>query len=307
MHENIERLRLEEGMEKETKTKIPVLVSFRTTFVFGFLFTSVLAIIVYLLLTYLFANMLIGSIGAVAICAYFGIEGLIEIPIAHKAVPLIFGERVSWFLLGEGKQWVPHFFMNAKVVDTRIHEKQVPLAKVLSKDNIPLSVSVSLAFRVNDPFLWTQVEEGEDLIGNLAERTVRWSASENAATELPSKTKDLSKELEKVLDEETAEWGIDITKAIVEGIDLPESIKQANEKKEVEKSEKDAETTELKHLSDRAKELKIDFPGLTDEQIFNIIQAERGKITRTVVDGTASGITKAAGLISRNNLKGGRG
>ncbi|MBI5004839.1 MAG: SPFH domain-containing protein [Candidatus Lloydbacteria bacterium] len=301
-----EKLEWKEDTEGITGVKTPISLSFRTTFVVGAIFLAILTTITYGASAQLFGNMLMGAISALAISAYFCIEGLIEIPIGHKGVPLIFGERVPSFLLGEGRHWIlPVLFMGVKIVDVRTQRKQIPVTKVLSKDEIPLEVTVSLAYRISDPFKFTQVEEAAELLEDLADRTIRWSFREKIAVELPLEAKNLSNLLEEELDKEASKWGLDITKAIVENIRLPESIEKANEQKEVEKSQKDSETIEAEHTLALAQKYKKEFPNLTDIEIFNLIQAERGKIKRSVIDGNASQVVKAAGVFG-DNLKGGK-
>lgn len=78
--------------------------------------------------------------------------------------------------------------------------------------------------------------------------------------------------------------GITILRFSVNEVKVEGEVAKAAELEEKERRERDADTMEIDNISDRAKKLKADHPDLTSEQVFRLIQVERGKATRTTID-----------------------
>tara|TARA_B100000745_G_scaffold89159_1_gene56017 strand:- start:25192 stop:26241 length:1050 start_codon:yes stop_codon:yes gene_type:complete len=104
---------------------------------------------------------------------------------------------------------------------------------------------------------------------------------------------------------ETAEsMGFEIERVLVDDFTLPRSIVEAAERERVEEAQRRAEETEIQAVISLVKMMKgvgegedLKLEGVSDKDILNVIQAERGKASRYVVDGSGDSLAKAASII----------
>jgi len=93
------------------------------------------------------------------------------------------------------------------------------------------------------------------------------------------------------------QWGFKIRKALVTDISIPEELVKANVDKQKEEAQKISEKTQNDTLLLLMKEMKKEFPELTDKEVLDAVQVDRKKATRHIIDGTADPVTKAGALI----------
>lgn len=69
--------------------------------------------------------------------------GLAPVEIQHTAVPLFFGRRIKWFILGEGWNWLlPRPIMDARIVDMR--ERVLRIGEKFGKDQVEDLVAATI-------------------------------------------------------------------------------------------------------------------------------------------------------------------
>lgn len=95
---------------------------------------------------------------------------------------------------------------------------------------------------------------------------------------------------------EAAKMGITIFSVRIDDVDSPESIRKAREAEAAEAAEAAKEKANAASLTNRMRELKNAFPGLSDAEVLNAIQAEKGSVKTIRVDGNAGDFTKGAAL-----------
>ena len=254
-----------------------------------------------------------------------GYQGIRKIKPVHTGVPLFFDAIVEWFLLPSGLFWIlPEPLMGFIDVSLKEQTKDLPLKKVLSLDNIEAEIDVQVQYIIEKPFVLVKVEEPEKALEGLVDRNVRWLANALHIEKLPgvkslfsqmlegkvslddlknhseTKSEQLGDDHPDDIREVARQWGYKIIKAMVTDIVIPEEIVDANIKKQTEKAERVSESTENQTLILLMRELKKEFPNLSDQEVANLVQTERGKVTRHIIDGTADSLTKAGSLAGGN-------
>lgn len=113
-------------------------------------------------------------------------------------------------------------------VDLRVVTMDIPTQDVISKDNVTVHVSAVLYFRVVDPErAIIQVEDFFTATGQFAQTTLRSVLGQHDLDEMLSERDKLNVDIQSILDERTAAWGIKVTNVEIKHIDLDESMVRA--------------------------------------------------------------------------------
>jgi len=113
-------------------------------------------------------------------------------------------------------------------VDLRVITMDIPPQDVISKDNVTVHVSAVLYFRVVDAErAIIQVENYNMATGQLAQTTLRSVLGQHDLDEMLSQRDKLNEDIQNILDEQTASWGIKVTNVEIKHIDLDESMIRA--------------------------------------------------------------------------------
>lgn len=113
-------------------------------------------------------------------------------------------------------------------VDLRVVTMDVPPQDVISQDNVTVHVSAVLYFRVVDPErAIIQVEDFYEATGQLAQTTLRSVLGQHDLDDMLSERDKLNVDIQGLLDEQTAGWGIKVTNVEIKHVDLDESMVRA--------------------------------------------------------------------------------
>jgi len=113
-------------------------------------------------------------------------------------------------------------------VDLRVVTYDIPTQDIISRDNVTVHVSAVLYFRVVDPErAIIQVEHYFNATNQLAQTTLRSVLGQHDLDEMLSQRDRLNIDIQKILDEQTASWGIKVTNVEIKHIDLNESMIRA--------------------------------------------------------------------------------
>jgi len=113
-------------------------------------------------------------------------------------------------------------------VDLRVVTYDIPTQDVISRDNVTVHVSAVLYFRVIDPErAIIQVEHYFNATSQLAQTTLRSVLGQHDLDEMLSQRDKLNVDIQNILDEQTASWGIKVTNVEIKHIDLNESMIRA--------------------------------------------------------------------------------
>lgn len=113
-------------------------------------------------------------------------------------------------------------------VDLRVITMDIPPQDVISRDNVTVHVSAVLYYRVVDAErAIIQVENYNMATGQLAQTTLRSVLGQHDLDEMLSQRDKLNEDIQNILDEQTASWGIKVTNVEIKHIDLDESMIRA--------------------------------------------------------------------------------
>ena len=119
-------------------------------------------------------------------------------------------------------------FEKTDVVDLRIKTADIAKQDIITRDNIPLTVDTSAFYKIINPeYATTKIENVVRAIYNYIQGALRDVIGGMELDEILTQRERISKEIRDVVDEETREWGIEITQIKIQQIELPENMKRA--------------------------------------------------------------------------------
>jgi regulator of protease activity HflC (stomatin/prohibitin superfamily) len=113
-------------------------------------------------------------------------------------------------------------------IGLRIIAMDIPPQDVITRDNVSVTVNAVLYFKVHDPS--RAILEIEDFLfatSQLAQTTLRSVIGQAELDELLAEREKFNHILQRMIDEGTDAWGIDVTAVEVKDIDLPQEMKRA--------------------------------------------------------------------------------
>jgi len=130
--------------------------------------------------------------------------------------------------IGPGIVFVLPLIETSVVTDLRIKTLDIAKQDIITKDNIPVTVDTSVFYKVINPeFAITKIENLMRAVFNYVQGALRDVIGSMALDAILTQRERVSLEIRKVVDEETREWGIQISQIKIQQIELPESMKRA--------------------------------------------------------------------------------
>jgi regulator of protease activity HflC (stomatin/prohibitin superfamily) len=127
-----------------------------------------------------------------------------------------------------GLRWIVPFIDRLVKVSLRTVVMDVPPQDVITKDNVSLKVNAVVYFRVMDPMnAIVQVEDFLYATSQLAQTTLRSILGQHDLDQLLSERDKINRELQTILDQASANWGIKVSNVEVKHIDLPQEMQRA--------------------------------------------------------------------------------
>jgi regulator of protease activity HflC (stomatin/prohibitin superfamily) len=133
-----------------------------------------------------------------------------------------------WGTKGPGLVFVPAGFTHLKRVSLRIVAMDVPPQDVITRDNVSIKVNAVLYMRVKNPEM--AIIEIEDYLyatSQLAQTTLRSVLGEAELDELLADREKINAILQKIVEERTDSWGVEVSAVEVKDVDLPVEMKRA--------------------------------------------------------------------------------
>ena len=113
-------------------------------------------------------------------------------------------------------------------VDLRIHTVDVPRQRIITRDNVEVSVAAVVYYRVQDPIKAVMTVRNYHLaVTMLAQTVLRDIIGKSELDDLLTRRDEINKELQKILDELTDPWGIKVTAVTLKEVVLPEGLVRA--------------------------------------------------------------------------------
>jgi len=173
-----------------------------------------------------------------------GLEGLVALALGLLVVLVILAysiriireyERAVVFRLGRvigikgpGLVVIVPFIDRITVIDLRIHTVDVPRQRIITRDNVEVSVDAVVYYRVQDPLKAVLTVRNYHLaVTMLAQTVLRDVIGKSELDDLLTKREELNKEIQRILDELTDPWGIKVTAVTIKEVLLPEGMVRA--------------------------------------------------------------------------------
>lgn len=173
-----------------------------------------------------------------------GLEGLVALALGLLVVLVILAysvrvireyERAVVFRLGRvigvkgpGLVVIIPVIDRMMIIDLRIHTVDVPRQRIITRDNVEVSVDAVVYYRVQDPLKAVlSVRNYHLAVTMLAQTVLRDVIGKSELDDLLTKREELNKEIQKILDELTDPWGIKVTAVTIKEVLLPEGMVRA--------------------------------------------------------------------------------
>jgi len=113
-------------------------------------------------------------------------------------------------------------------VPLRVVALDIPPQDVITRDNVSIKVNAVLYFRVRDPIkAIIVIQDYLFATSQFAQTTLRSVVGQAELDQLLSEREHFNQILQKIVDEGTDAWGIDVTAVEIKDIDLPQEMRRA--------------------------------------------------------------------------------
>ena len=144
----------------------------------------------------------------------------------ERGVTFLLGKY--WGTKGPGLVFIPAGFAHFRRVSLRIVAMDVPPQDVITRDNVSIKVNAVLYMRVKNPEM--AIIEIEDYLyatSQLAQTTLRSVLGEAELDELLADREKINGILQRIVEERTDSWGVEVSAVEVKDVDLPLEMKRA--------------------------------------------------------------------------------
>jgi regulator of protease activity HflC (stomatin/prohibitin superfamily) len=127
-----------------------------------------------------------------------------------------------------GLRLIIPFADNLRRVSLRIVTMPIQSQGIITKDNVSVDVSAVAYFRVVDAVKSVvAIESVAAAIDQIAQTTLRKVVGQHSLDETLSETDRINLGIREILDQTTADWGVEVTLVELKDIQLPDSMKRA--------------------------------------------------------------------------------
>lgn len=145
---------------------------------------------------------------------------------------------------GPGIRIVIPIIDKAIYVDNRILTMDIPKQQVITKDNVPVSINGVVYFRVVQPAeAITKVQNYAFAMSQYAQATLRDVIGGMTLDQLLAERDQIGKEIEQMVEKESANWGLQVSSIKIQDIDMPEDLKKMMSRQASAEREKRATIT----------------------------------------------------------------
>ncbi len=144
-------------------------------------------------------------------------------------------ERGVVFTLGKfshvkepGLRWIIPWIQTMVKVDMRIKTADIPRQEVITKDNIPVLVNTVVYFKVEKPAeAVIKIEDYNYAVKQYTQAALRDVIGNSELDFILTQRKKIADSIRKIVDSETAGWGVNIESIKIQEIELPAEMKRA--------------------------------------------------------------------------------
>jgi len=144
-------------------------------------------------------------------------------------------ERVVVFTLGRynrtmgpGIAYFVPFVEKVRKIDLRLKTADIPQQEAMTKDNIPVMANTVVYYRVEKPVdAVIKIEDYEYAVQQYTQAALRDVIGNSDLDTVLQEREKVANQIKKLVDKETAEWGVDIASIKIQELGLPESMRRA--------------------------------------------------------------------------------
>ena len=265
---------------------MPLITNYISTIIFfaitglGFIFTSPL----------IYSMPVFGSLlfGGIVLIAMFIASGIKIAAQWEKGVVFRLGKYES--IKGPGLFFIIPMIDEIRMVDTRVLTMDIPKQQVITKDNVPASINGVLYFFVENPEIAViKVQNYAYAMSQYAQAALRDVVGGVTFDELLSEREQIGKNIERIVENESKEWGLKVTQIRIMDVDIPEDLKKMMSRQASAEREKRATITKAEgdklaalNLSEAAKTMHAS-PGAMQLRTLQTIDGLGPTASNTVV------------------------
>lgn len=206
----------------------------------------------------------------------------------ERGVKFMFGRYTR--TLNPGWHVVLPIIQSMRKIDMRVKAVDVPDQEAITKDNVSARINAVIYYKIdNAERAMIEVENFYVAVSQLAQTTMRNLVGEVTLDELLTQREMLSSRIKQIVDQKSAEWGVDVQSVELKDINLPESMKRTMAKQAEAEREKRAtiinsegEVLAAENLT-RAAQLMASSPGALHLRTLNSINDISSDESNTIV------------------------
>jgi regulator of protease activity HflC (stomatin/prohibitin superfamily) len=142
-----------------------------------------------------------------------------------RAIKFRFGKYIK--TLQPGLRWIIPIIETIQVVDIRVITFNIDSQEVMTEDNVPCSIDGVVFFKINNPEKAVlEVEQYKFAITQLAQAALRDVCGKVELDTILSKREEMGRNIKEIVEQETKEWGIEISDVKIKDIQLPENMRR---------------------------------------------------------------------------------
>jgi regulator of protease activity HflC (stomatin/prohibitin superfamily) len=132
--------------------------------------------------------------------------------------------------VGPGVQTRIPFMDSILVVDVREKVREFKAERMLTKDNVPVTIDAILRYRIveeraRDAIL--NVENFNDMIQQVSQTTLRNNIGSSAFQDILSKREDINQHVKTIIAQEASNWGVEVTGVEIRQVIIPQELEAA--------------------------------------------------------------------------------
>lgn len=140
-----------------------------------------------------------------------------------------------------GFRWIIPFIDRMPKVALQTRTMPIPSQQIITQDNVSIDVAAVAYFHINDPVKsLVAIEDVDAAISQIAQTTVRNIIGQSALDDVLSNTEAINSGVKVILDQQTENWGAQVTVVELKDIRLPDSMQRAMAKQAEAEREKRA-------------------------------------------------------------------
>jgi len=148
--------------------------------------------------------------------------------------------------VGPGLRTRMPFIENALVVDIREKVREFTAERMLTKDNVPVTIDAILRYKIvedraRDAIL--NVENFNEMIKQVSQTTLRNNIGSSLFQDILSKREEINLHIKSVISQEAIDWGIQVTGVEVRQVIIPRELEAAMSMQAQAEREKSARVT----------------------------------------------------------------